>query len=375
MAECIAACPWPFHLRCAHCLQTRHTGLMVQTSAEPVPPLPRSRPASGTPQAPARRLRRAAGIALAALVGAAALGWWASNNQGGWLQTLLVRLPGPARISAWLRQPDLSTLPGLPGHLNPWAMLTLEEPDGPLTLWKLGRLEAAPAACMQWLANAPSIVSTPLPDRIAGSAGNAGQCGWQATSRTSGMGELRFSSPFPLACGAMVALARWERHVVQPVAQAQLGVPVVRIEHFGSYACRRIAGSAGPGRLSEHAHANALDVAAFVLQDGRRISVLDDWQMGAGPSAGDRAAVAIESEGDALSDPVDPANPAATGQQKRDPLATSAPAPPAPNPKATFLRQVRDGACQGFRAVLGPDYNAAHRNHFHLDRGPYRVCR
>jgi hypothetical protein len=25
--------------------------------------------------------------------------------------------------------------------------------------------------------------------------------------------------------------------------------------------------------------------------------------------------------------------------------------------------------------VLGPDYNAAHRNHFHLDMGPWWVCR
>ena len=93
---------------------------------------------------------------------------------------------------------------------------------------------------------------------------------------------------------------------------------------------------AAPGRLSEHARANALDVAAFTLQGGRRISVLGDWQAAAAPAA---------------------------------PPAAEA------DPKAAFLRQVRDGACQGFAAVLGPDYNAAHRDHFHLDRGPYRACR
>lgn len=278
---------------------------------------------------------------------AAGLGW--ATRQVGWFQQLLAHLPAPAQASAWLRQPDLATLPGLPAHWNPWAPLTLQQPDGPFTRWKLGRLEASPAACLQWLAAAPRLASTPLPDRTAGTAGTAGstgQCSWQAASRISGMGEVRFSSPFPLACGAAVALARWEHHVLQPAARARLGAPVVRIEHLGSYACRRMAGNAGPGRLSEHARANALDVAAFTLQDGRRISVLADWH-----KAEKRQA----------------AVPGAAS-------ATAVPGTPA-HPHAAFLRQVRDGACHGFAAVLGPDYNAAHRDHFHFDRGPYRACR
>ena len=40
-----------------------------------------------------------------------------------------------------------------------------------------------------------------------------------------------------------------------------------------------------------------------------------------------------------------------------------------------FLREVRDGACRVFDGVLGPEYNEAHRDHFHLDRGGWRVCR
>jgi hypothetical protein len=36
---------------------------------------------------------------------------------------------------------------------------------------------------------------------------------------------------------------------------------------------------------------------------------------------------------------------------------------------------VRDGACLFFDGVLSPDYNAAHRDHLHLDRGRYRYCR
>ena len=48
---------------------------------------------------------------------------------------------------------------------------------------------------------------------------------------------------------------------------------------------------------------------------------------------------------------------------------------PKDNQDARFLRQVRDAACDVFSVVLSPDYNAAHRNHFHLDVGPWWVCR
>ena len=84
------------------------------------------------------------------------------------------------------------------------------------------------------------------------------------------------------------------------------------------------------GDFSEHATADALDVADFTLADGRSISVLRDWK----------------GEGE----------------------------------DAQFLRAVRDGACDLFATVLSPDYNAAHRDHFHLDqaeRGAMggRACR
>ena len=321
-----------------------------------------------------RLLRRAAGALLVAL--ACALGVWWATGQSGWPSTLPARLPDPSRIAAWLRKPDLAQLPGLPRHWNPWAPLTLQEHDGPLTRWKINRLQASPAACRQWLADAPAIASTPLPDRSFGTADQqAGgstrdHCGWQTASRISGMGEAGFSSPFTITCGAAVALARWERHVLQPAARAHLGAPVVRIEHLGSYACRGIASSTGAGRLSEHAHANALDVAAFILADGRRVSVLTAWQAGAAPSAPATDAAASQSEGDASA-----TQDSGHGKPKSFPFAMPAPATPVANPKAAFLRQVRDGACSSFAAVLGPDYNAAHHDHFHFDRGPYRVCR
>jgi uncharacterized protein (TIGR00730 family) len=56
----------------------------------------------------------------------------------------------------------------------------------------------------------------------------------------------------------------------------QFDQPLRRIESFGTYACRGVNGATS-GRLSEHAHANAVDIAAFVLADGTRITVKDGW--------------------------------------------------------------------------------------------------
>jgi hypothetical protein len=127
-----------------------------------------------------------------------------------------------------------------------------------------------------------------------------------------------------MTCPQALAYAFWTAHDVRPAARAELGSTVVRVDHYGTYACRNVYGRA-TGMRSEHATANALDVAGFRLSDGRRISVARDFR-----DAG---------------------------------------------PEGRFLRRARDGACRWFRAVLGPDYNAAHRDHFHLDRGRYAACR
>ncbi|MFB2351392.1 extensin family protein, partial [Priestia megaterium] len=68
---------------------------------------------------------------------------------------------------------------------------------------------------------------------------------------------------FTLTCPAAVSLALWEHHVVAPAARDHLGSAPARLEHFGSYACRTI-NPAAQGRRSEHATANALDIAGFV---------------------------------------------------------------------------------------------------------------
>lgn len=116
----------------------------------------------------------------------------------------------------------------------------------------------------------------------------------------------------PLASG----FAAWAKHAVLPAGRQILGSEVVRIETFGTYSCRNVSGGR-PGKLSEHAFGNAVDVSAFVLKDGRRISVLSGWY------------------------------------GKSD--------------EREFLRRLHHSACKRFGTVLGPEYNNAHANHFHFD--------
>lgn len=157
---------------------------------------------------------------------------------------------------------------------------------------------------------------SPLPDRYAGQG-----CSLLNTvdlTRLPGdRGTFAVSNLGPVACPTATAFTGWVRYGVDRAARIYLGSPIVQVETMGSYACRNVAGSS---RRSAHSQAQAIDVAAFVLADGRRVSVLDDWDEG-----------------------------------------TSA--------EREFLRIVQRSACKRFETVLGPEYNAAHRNHFHLERG------
>lgn len=205
----------------------------------------------------------------------------------------------------------------VPARWNPWAPLDVREVPNLLTPYKLSRLQNDSALCDQVLASSGLRFS-----HQADSAPSA-KCPLQNALRVQG-GEVALSSSFLASCPLAVAYVLFDIHTLQPAAQDVFGQRVTRIDHLGSFACRNVYGRA-EGRLSQHAAANALDIAGFRLADGRRISVLGDWN-----DSGD---------------------------------------------KGRFLKQVRDGACKQFSTVLGPEYNAAHRNHFHVDMGRWQVCR
>lgn len=203
-----------------------------------------------------------------------------------------------------------------PQH-NPWAPLDLNDPPGWATQSKLLALKDDPVECR-------AVLERSGVDFRALEPQGEGACRREDRTVLSVL-PLSPNVP-PTTCPVGIGLELWVHDVVQPAAIERFGVDVARIEHFGAYSCRRLYGRA-EGRWSEHATGNAIDIAAFVLADGRRIAVLGDW--------------AGEAE------------------------------------QAAFLRAVRDGACPLFATVLSPDYNAAHADHFHFDQsGRYMgVCR
>lgn len=204
----------------------------------------------------------------------------------------------------------------LPSEHAPWKPLALIDPLGTATRIKAARTGEDPAACREVLQQGGVEFAEVAPR-------TSGFCDiHDAVNMEAGLAPL---SPrgAPMTCKQALAVSIWERQVVQQAAFDAFGQAVVRIDHYGTYACRRIYGQ-DEGAVSQHATANALDVAGFRLADGTVISVQKDW-----------------------SD---------TGAKGR------------------FLRTVRDGACKVFLTTLSPDYNAQHHDHFHLDMGGWAKC-
>jgi hypothetical protein len=119
-----------------------------------------------------------------------------------------------------------------------------------------------------------------------------------------------------LACPIVSVLDRWLADSVQPAAMRWFGARVVEIKQISAYSCRGMNGNSR-AHISEHAFGNALDIAAFTLADGRRISVEQGWKG------------MPEEQG--------------------------------------FLHDVQASACTHFNTVLAPGSNVYHYNHIHVD--------
>ena len=206
-----------------------------------------------------------------------------------------------------------------PQHL-PWRKLDVDAPMGLATKAQLMRVSLSPSSsCMALARDAAAMNSIPA-DPLDGD----GPCGWEVARLMYGAGTVTLSpGEATLQCPLALGQYMWLREV-DAAAKRHLGSGLSKLQHAGSYSCRRQRGN-GSGAWSEHAFANALDVTGFTLADGRVISVKSDWK------------------GDA--------------------------------DRRAFLRSARDKGCKIFRVTLSPDYNAAHHDHFHFDMGPYSSCR
>ena len=152
----------------------------------------------------------------------------------------------------------------------------------------------------------PSYSQPPAAPRLGPVQGNS----------VSAFGQVSIKPPATLACPIVLALDRWLTDSVQPAAMRWFGVRVVEIRQISAYSCRGMNGNPH-AHISEHAFGNALDIAAFTLADGRRITVKGGWRG------------LPEEQG--------------------------------------FLRDVQGAACQQFNTVLAPGSNSHHEDHIHVD--------
>jgi hypothetical protein len=143
-------------------------------------------------------------------------------------------------------------------------------------------------------------------------------------------GRVQLSPAATLRCPMIPSLDRWMAEVVQPAARSHFGMRVTELKVLSSYSCRPMNGVYG-AKLSEHGHANAIDIGAFRLESGQWVAVKTGWR------------------GSTV--------------------------------EASFLRAVHDGGCRFFSTVLGPNADAYHQDHFHLDLarhgrdGTSRICK
>jgi hypothetical protein len=148
----------------------------------------------------------------------------------------------------------------------------------------------------------------------------------QVVTYLRGPGQIAYDPPPTLTCRMALALASFEA-IVQEEASRQFQSRVTRIEQLGTYNCRAMSRYK---LVSEHAYANAIDLARFTFKNGKTVTVLRDFDTNDGPPA---------------------------------------------RPEGAFLRAVSQRAdVEGvFSLVLTPFWDALHKNHFHLDLAPYHV--
>ncbi|MEX0955960.1 MAG: extensin family protein [Rhizobiaceae bacterium] len=142
-----------------------------------------------------------------------------------------------------------------------------------------------------------------------------GQCGIAFPIEVTSLGGgVELTPAGVMNCATAETAAQLVLETIGPAAERTLGSGLAGIRHASAYICRN---RASEGKISEHARGNALDISAFLLEDGRTVDVV-----GYGP---------------------------------------------ADKPERRFMQTVRSAACGPFKTVLGPGTDADHANHFHLD--------
>jgi len=207
----------------------------------------------------------------------------------------------------------------VPARYNVFRPIDLSDPGGIMRDFRVAALRNDAESCRAILKK-PHIEAEPIADQM----GKDG-CGWRNAFKVATAGGAKIYLD-KLSCQASTALALWLTHAIQPLAEQSFGARVASVQTMGTYSCRNIVGNVfWKDVKSEHATANAIDISGFTLTDGRQISIVAHWK------------------------------------------GTDA--------QAQFLKEAHRRACRYFRVSLSPEFNAAHRDHLHLDRGLMWSCK
>ena len=204
-----------------------------------------------------------------------------------------------------------------PPNSLPWKPVTLDAPPRWLAHWQINRLKWDAQLCRDAIKTASRLEVMALADRQM-----RGECRFENVMRASAS-PIDFSPRVTATCAVTAALY-WYQGQLAEAAATHIGSPITGITQLGTYACRNV-NNQKEGRLSQHATANAIDIAAFHFANGKRVSVLRDF-----------------------------------GKD---------------TPEGRFLDAAHGEACSVFNVVLGPRYNKLHADHFHLDMGGFLMCR
>lgn len=218
-----------------------------------------------------------------------------------------------------------------PGRTNKPTTASASRKAWPLSTgdWPRSEVLAARAACEKMLAGLDLIWRPDQP------IGEPGGCGTPAPIAIAEVAQIRIDPPATVNCEFAVALNAWFTQSVQPEAKKRVGASVIGVRNASSYACRR-RNNASTGKLSEHARANALDIAAFDFSKSAQVTV-------AGGSSGLLQKIGLSAKGN-------------------------------------FMKALRKSACGYFNTVLGPGADRYHGDHFHVDLmklrpGRFKMCR
>jgi hypothetical protein len=180
---------------------------------------------------------------------------------------------------------------------------------------------AEPSACRLRLTLALAVAPSLPP--ITG----PGECGAPDVVRLEAVvlpdhSRIAITPPATLRCTMAEAVVSWVREEAAPRA-LELGSPLRSVANLASFDCRGRNGVTG-AKLSEHGKANALDIHALRLADGRMVELTD------------------------------------------------------PTVARDFREALRTSVCARFTTVLGPGSDGYHEDHVHVDleerRGGYRLC-